>query len=468
VNIESSQNVPTERDVHQELSHFYFIVVFWGERFRKYLCKFCLPSLLAQGNIPSLEKNLHNKFIFCTPTEDWDALKRAPVFSHLTRYIEPFHIEIPRAPQGKVGCEHMGIGHKLASELAYRDQAFGVFLTPDLMLSDGTIRFLQNQVLKGYKGVLVPALRLGEEPLFQAMKTQEIIPEDDTLLESGGPIIFSGRQMVKASLESFHSETQRYEWEKPFFTNFPCACWWKVPGEEGLVLHSLSWAPLLIDYKAIGKHDTSTFELWTLDGDYVFNNFENKLDELYVVRDSDEIMMISWAPLLDRPQSLRPNLLKRIPILGEMVRGSILRAALLSGIFDSLKQRLFFLPVRWHSMECSKIWDVTENKASQVLFSYLADLAESLKIPGHEMSENQSKWVSSDKPGVLCRKVYFPLLGFGGRVWMVGSEFYQYRHRLWDRLVLGIRGDKNARARIFRRLRIVSRLLRGAPVNLSE
>jgi hypothetical protein len=76
--------------------------------------------------------------------------------------------------------------------------------------------------------------------------------------------------MVAACVHSFHSETLRYEWESSCFTNFPAACWWRVPGEEGIVLHSLSWAPLLFDYSALGDHDTSVFDTWTLDGDYVY------------------------------------------------------------------------------------------------------------------------------------------------------------------------------------------------------
>lgn len=36
------------------LRPFYFVVVFWGERFRSYLVDFCLPSLLSPHNIPAL------------------------------------------------------------------------------------------------------------------------------------------------------------------------------------------------------------------------------------------------------------------------------------------------------------------------------------------------------------------------------------------------------------------------------
>ena len=62
------------------------------------------------------------------------------------------------------------------------------------------------------------------------------------------------------------------------------------------MLHSLSWAPLLLDYGAVGDHDTSTFDQWTLDGDYLFNNSGN-MKKIHVVQDSDEIFLASWGPL---------------------------------------------------------------------------------------------------------------------------------------------------------------------------
>ena len=61
-----------------------------------------------------------------------------------------------------------------------------------------------------------------------------------------------------------------------------------------MIIHSFSWAPLLVDYSAIKKHDTSTFENWTLDGDYIFQNFKN-IDLIHVVEDSDEIMLVSFT-----------------------------------------------------------------------------------------------------------------------------------------------------------------------------
>jgi hypothetical protein len=156
------------------LRPFYFIVVFWGERFRNYFLNFCLPTLLAPGNIPSL-LNRGNKFVICTTIEDWALIQNVPIFELLKAYIEPVLIEIPWPDPNRTGCEHMGVGHKPATQMAHRDEAYGVILTPDFMLSDGSVAALQRHAVEGKQVVLNVALRFGEEPLFYHLEQMKIV-----------------------------------------------------------------------------------------------------------------------------------------------------------------------------------------------------------------------------------------------------------------------------------------------------
>ena len=64
------------------------------------------------------------------------------------------------------------------------------------------------------------------------------------------------------ALASMHSETKIYEWDAPYFHPMPAAVWWRVPDEDGIVVHSFSWAPLLFDFSAVPNRDTSTFDEW--------------------------------------------------------------------------------------------------------------------------------------------------------------------------------------------------------------
>lgn len=427
------------------LRPFYFIVVFWGETFRNYLADYCLPSLLAPGNIPILSGG-KDKFIFCTTPQDRQAIVATEIFATLRQCITPHFIEIPPAPPGKSGCEHMGIGHKLAAQMTHRDRAYGVFLTPDMMVSDGTVSALQRHAREGAKVVLVAALRFGEEPLFEHLTTMRILKSGERRSEQGTPLAITGRQMTTACLRSFHSETQRYEWDAPYFTSFPSACWWKVKGEDGIVVHSLSWAPFLFDYAGIEKHDTSALETWTMDGDYVYQNF-GQSSGIHVITDSDEMMLVSWAPLADRPHSLFPNPMKMLPVVGDLIKGGTLRASLLSGLFDPLKHRMFFLPVRWHAEDLTPAWNETEERAARVLRSYAWDLDAS------SVQDVHRGWKAFMVPWTVF-----------GRIWIVMAHLCQYRSRIGLRLREALRGDKNAWSRIMRRIGIMMRWILGANV----
>ena len=358
---------------------FYFIVVLWGERFRNYFLDYCLASALSPGNIPALRPSRPSKFLIATRPEDWEAMRRSELFQLMERYVESVYIEIPPCPPGMSGCQHMGTGHRIACDMAHRDKAYAMVLTPDCMLSDGSVARLQELADRGTHLVLTAALRFGEEPFLGHFEKLGVIGGKSR----GTPLAITGRQMVYAAVNGFHSETLAYEWDAPGLMVISPAAWWRVPGEDGIVLHSLSWAPLLLDYSAIESHDTSTFDQWTLDGDYLFNN-SKEMTRIHVVQDSDEVFLASWGPMAERPVSKG-----RFPF-DYRLAGHFFRQSFYSGFFDPLKRELFFLPVRWHSQPLNEQWAEVEARAAVELRRWVeppsdkkvADTAQSPSLAG--------------------------------------------------------------------------------------
>ena len=338
---------------------FYFIVVLWGERFRKYFLDYCVASLLSPGNLPALNTLRPSKFLIATRPQDWAAMAETKIFQSLKRYVEPVFIEIPPCPPDRSGCQHMGVGHSIACEMAHRDKAYAAVLTPDCMLSDGSVARLQELARNGTELVLTAALRFGEEPFLGHLRQQGLLADEDRA-KTGTPLVIPGRQMVYAAVNGFHSETLAYEWDAPGVLVISPAAWWRVPGEDGIVLHSLSWAPLLLDYAAVDDHDISTFDQWTLDGDYLFNN-AGKMKKIHVVQDSDEVFLASWALLAERPVTRY-----RVPF-ENLIAGNFFRRSFYSNFFDPLKRKLFFQPVRWHSKALNEQWDIVERRAAREL-----------------------------------------------------------------------------------------------------
>jgi len=348
---------------------FYFILVVWGEVFRNYFLDLGLPSLLSPGNLPALRTSPRSKFLICAPRQDWAALRSAPVFRLLEQYVDPLHIEIPPCPPGVSGCVHMGIGHRRGCELAYRDKAYPFVLTPDCLFSDGTVVRLQELALAGVELALVPALRFAEEPLFAELQRAGISPHGRNGMAA--PITLQSRGLVRMALASLHSESASYEWDAPYFHSLPSAAWWRVPGEDGIVVHCLSWAAPLFDLAAVPEHDTSTFDEWTYDGDYIYRNLGD-IKRIHLVLDSDEIFFVSWAPLADKPYDLTPQPALQMPGLGSFLKKQRFNAAFYSGVHDPIKQRIFFAPARWHAKALNEKWAEVERRALDTLLSCVA------------------------------------------------------------------------------------------------
>ena len=267
---------------------FYFIVTFWGEKFSKLFLDVCLSSLLSPNNIPVLNEDRRSKFLIVTTKQDWENIKNTRKFRYLSNFIEPVFINIGPFSKCTSKMQLMSQGHKLASKVAFADDALGVFLTPDLILSDGSVLTLKKYAIDGKQAVLCAAVRFSWE---DCKDTLQALTYDD----EHNRIILSPRQLNHLVLDKLHSETRRYDWQSNFYCTYPISSFWKLPNDQGIVIHTYSWAPLLLNYPAIIEHNTETFDSWTLDGDYVYQNFRD-LNLITTITNSDELMLASFTP----------------------------------------------------------------------------------------------------------------------------------------------------------------------------
>lgn len=350
---------------------FHFITVFWGARFTDYFAEFALPSLLAPGNLPSL-KTSSKLLIACYP-QDAATLKTTTIYRKALQYVEIVFLNLPKCPPNKNGCQHMGVGHKMACQIAYDERGYGCILAPDTIISDGAIAALQRHAEDGKKLVLAPAcLRLAEEPFFRELMAMGALSQRSRK-SSGEPIIATGAQLAEASIRSLHSASRINEWDAPYLPvsrGAPCV-FFRASGNEGFLIHCLSWAPLLIDYAAFAEHDTSCLENWTIDGDYVFKNLGDP-SAAHVVTDSDELVYAGFTPRDEQPIDLTYYFRDMPQSDMEAMKLKALRDNYECGIFDPLKKRLFHEPVLWHGHELDERWSMLASRARGLVDRALA------------------------------------------------------------------------------------------------
>lgn len=316
----------------------YFGVVFWGEEFRSYFLDYCLSSLLASQNIPALENKSANRFLICTTAEDWRKMNEHPTFLLLKSEMQPVLLDLECLENANDKMQMMSRGHKAIACRMHEDGAYGTFIYPDTIFSDGVVAKLQSLAKQGKKVVVAHCPRFANEGFLELLRAKGLI-------QPGCPLPLSGRELLVMALPHMHSETRRYEWEASYFhAEMPALIWWWV-GNDRLVVHSFTWAPLLFDYSKVVVHDTETLDNWTIDGDYIYRNITS-LDEVHVETNPDVMTLISFTSETSLTYlPLKPKFLVRLPVIGLWYRKLCLRNVLNAPQVDPLKRQLFHLPV---------------------------------------------------------------------------------------------------------------------------
>jgi hypothetical protein len=307
---------------------------------------------------------------------------------------------------------------------------------------------LQKLSTQGIQLALAPALRFAEEPLFHQLELAGIRARDRN--GAASPIALQNRDLVRMALTSMHSETKSFEWDAPYFHPIPSAVWWRVPNEDGIVVHSLSWAPLLLDYTAVPQHDTSTFDDWTWDGDYVYKNLGNT-KRVHLVLDSDEMFMASWSRLDENPRDLTPQRELSRPIIKELIKRQRFKEAFYRGhsdpnkgkafLLDPLRQHMFFHAARWHAAPLNRSWNRVERRALRTLYSCVAPPTDERVGAALPPRANIPYGVA----GTFVRSVVNVVCGFGVailRVRDVFRHFWIHREAIIPRARQVLHGDR--------------------------
>lgn len=342
---------------------FCFVIVVWGEKFRNYLLDYCLPSLLAPGNIPALDGRRPVKCLFATTRADWELMRQTAIFGALEEHAEAVYVELPPHPPERPYWMQAIFGHKLCCDLIHAERAYRIFAAPDSIFADGSIARLHDLAVQGAEAVLRLTVPTTEEGRFFAtMQEQGLLPAT-ARSDARAPLIISTRQLASIAMQSMHRMASVNEWDRPDFCGYAAAPFWRVPGEEGMVCFGLNWDVFLIDYNAVERHDSSILDDRGFDGDYNLRTI-GTMNKIYAIRDTDEIGVISWNALPYPPQLVAPK-------GGEIGKGAMFRASYYGPNFNALHRQMLFLPTRVHAASITEQWAKIERRALRTLLTWL-------------------------------------------------------------------------------------------------
>jgi hypothetical protein len=441
---------------------FHFICTFWGRRYREWFTRFAVASLLAPNNIPGLDELGSCRFLICTTREDWDALEHEPLMVQLRKYVAVEFIEISPEVPGEHKYHRMSRGHRALTEACHRAGACAVYFAPDTVVPDGCVREALRLAKEGKKVVLCTAIRFELEGVERELAERGLLLRDK-------PLVLSRREAVDVGLRNLHTESRAGDYDADNFgalaashnrTDFPTCCYFKIPDQKGVVIHTHNWAPFMINYAGVARHDTQAFERWAIDGDYIYRNFGDLQpgEQIHVVQDSDSIVLLGLTPTEEMAVPRRSQITKTLPIVGEWTKGYIVNQAVFDRQTDPLRRQIYPTPVRWHAQPIDARWDPTENRARQIMQTYAtADLRTRATLARAIAGKSGSAPLRGD----ACLRFFWFLLVAGPSM-----SLHTYRRQLLigrsylECLLKAALGDPVERARIRKRARSVLKLLR--------
>ena len=180
-------------------SNIQMLLPVWGEQYARGFLDFCLPSLLAPGNIPALSKLAPSTLVLLTPARNAAVIKQSPLWSLLLRYCE---VRIEPIDDLVSGSSSTVL--TLAYAFAIRQtgqQALDTCFVPlvaDYVLSDGSLVKVVEHIFAGASGVLAGNFQIERETA---------LPRLEAIKDDNGVLAITSRTLIEISFGALHQAT---------------------------------------------------------------------------------------------------------------------------------------------------------------------------------------------------------------------------------------------------------------------
>lgn len=252
---------------------FLVVNVLWGEQYTQAFAKCVLPTLMAPGNLPFLASRGRCAFELYTTSESLAVLSATPAFALLKKTM-PVDVRLI-APQGQDSISAMNVCHQDALARFGDGDHCIVFLAPDVLFSDGTLRHAALALERGHRAVVMCQI----DTLHWFSKVVKQYSTEEAVLS------LSGRELVKWAFKFPGDFAEQNLWHFNGIVTHPSRPTWRV-GEHGFLCHYFWHHPLLV----CPRKDTR-IPVAAVDQEYVSSMCKDE-SEVYVLSDSDEACIL--------------------------------------------------------------------------------------------------------------------------------------------------------------------------------
>jgi len=318
----------------------HFIVPVWGKGFCQLFTDIALPSQLSKNNIPGISSLKSSHYHIVTTQDDSAFIQSSPAYQKLseiigvTTSIYDGDLSIPHDAMSD--CYRIGIDAANAREAAI------VFLTPDLIWSDGSFVELERIANQGHRVVHTLGLRLLKETFIPAVAREHRAAD-------GATLTIASRDLVGFALQHLHPIAISHLWEEGGGSLVPANLYWRVDG-EGLLARCFHLHPLLVNPARKNVHFQGTVD----DGFVLAACPDGGSD--YVVMDSDQLLA---CEISRQTHTVQTNLTKGV--VSDI-------AAWADGAANQRHRELVLTPIRFHATAMTEDkWRAVEQRSGQVI-----------------------------------------------------------------------------------------------------
>lgn len=273
----------TVRDQSNNLTRqpiYVFNTPVWGENHVQLFLEICIPSLLADNNLPALSRLGEVHYVIYTTKKDYDTIADNRLIAQLSRMIN-LRIEIFK---NNFANNHLAMNycHQAGIQEAVNLKGFAIFVLPDCIWSNQAMSAMHNIVQHGYEMIHVTGIRITKEYFYTPILRHT----------KNATISLTPRELVDICLRCLHPIAEQHFYEEKSGTLMPSNLFWSV-SEADILAHCFHLHPLLIDCSKMSN--SVKFES-TVDDDLSLKMGISE-DKEYIVSDSDEIVLFEISPL---------------------------------------------------------------------------------------------------------------------------------------------------------------------------
>lgn len=170
----------------------------WGARHIRDCLDYCLPALLAPGNLPALATMAPCTLVLLAPVRDAAAIKADPVWQRVAE-----HAALRVEPIDDLLSDSSSTVLTLAYALAIRQAGAAavntcfIALVADYVLADGALSHVANRIFAGASGVVAGNFHVAREAILPCLEARR----------AEGALTVRPRDLVALSLARLHPET---------------------------------------------------------------------------------------------------------------------------------------------------------------------------------------------------------------------------------------------------------------------